>query len=224
MKRALSAMLVLAALVGCGPMKNLDPLGGLGGADTSRYGFESSTQGWTCATETGSSCFSVSAVQGRSLFGQGCLAVDLFQMGNHYLGGSCGASPTDNFGRIGIDLTASPVSLVGKTVSAWVYWPSAGQASTSAPSQAQIYLIDVGNFFGNGVPVNLKSDNWTQIKFSPIAWPSSNPLPNTQGGIYVQPGFDPAMIKRVGIKIGASGAAPCTFAFTGTLLVDSVDW
>jgi hypothetical protein len=218
------ALFGLLALTACGPVKNLDPLGGLGGPDTSKYGFETSAQGWACASEAASSCFNVGTSAGRSLYGQGSLAVALFQMGNHYSGGPCVGGATDNLGRISVDLSASPLDLRGKTVTAWVYLPAAAQAASDAPTQAQIYMVD-GNgagIFANGSTVNLKTDNWSLISFRPFAW--AGPGINTSGGIYVNPGFDPSSIKRLGIKFAASGAAPCDFVFSGTVLVDSINW
>ncbi len=220
MKRLLPLLAALTAL-GCTPVKNLDPLGGLGGSDSARYGFEGGVQGWGPASD-GGSCTQAFVAAGRSLFGADSLAVVLDQMGNKYpSSSSCPGS--DNAGRAAIDLSGSPPDLTGKTLSAWVYLPVDGQASNEAPTQAQLYLVDAtGDSYGNGAGVNLVPEQWTRVSFSPTAWPG--PGNYDANGIYLAAGFDPASVKRVGIKLAASGAAPCSFAFRGVVLVDSVHW
>jgi hypothetical protein len=220
MRRPLLLIALALAAAACGPVKNLDPLGGLGGEDASRYGFEGSVQGWGPASD-GGSCSQVFVASGRSLFGNDSLAVALVQMGNHYPSSS-GCPAPDNAGRAAIDLSGAPPDLSGKTVSAWVYLPSAAQASGDAPTQGQIYLLDAGDNYGNGPGVNLVPEQWTRVSFSPIAW--AGPGAYSQDGLYLAAGFSPAGIKRLGVKISASGAAPCAFAFSGVVLVDAVTW
>lgn len=202
-------LLLALGLAACGPVKNLDPLGGLGGADSSRYGFESGTAPWAPAPAgDGGSCTGVSHASGRSLFGQASLAMQMVNMGNHYP--SNAACPgVDNAARIALDLSATPADLTGKTVSAWVYLPAAAQSSPEAPTQGQLYLIDnSADSYADAPGVNLGVEQWTRISFKPVA-----------GGA-----FDPSAIKRVGLKISVSGAAPCDFLYSGVVLVDSIDW
>lgn len=220
MKR-LACLSLALLLTACGPVKNLDPLGGLGGEDHSRYGFESGVQGWAPAAE-GGSCTQVMSAPGRSLFGQSSLALVLDQMGNHYSGSPI-CPGADDAGRASIDLSASPVDLSARTLSLWVYLPPTGQSSDSAPTQAQIYLVcSAGSVYGNGAGVNLVPNQWTRVNFSPTAWAGPGAL--DQNGVFLNAGFDPSSIKTVGVKFSASGAAPCSFAFSGVVLVDSLDW
>lgn len=221
--KPLALGLGLLALAACGPIKNLDPLGGLGGADNSRYGFEAGVEAWAPAPAAdGGSCTGVSAAWGRSVFGQASLALEMVNMGNHYPANT--ACPgVDNAARAAIDLSGSPPDLTGKTVSAWVYLPSAGQAAADTPTQAQLYAIDNSlDSYANGPGVNLGVDQWTRVTFRPQAW--AGPGDYNQGGVFTAAGFDPSAIKRLGVKISAAGAAPCTFAFSGVVLLDSVDW
>jgi hypothetical protein len=220
--RALALLLAVLGLAACGPIQGLDPLGGLGGpTDSARYSFEGGIQGWGKAPPSdGGSCIAVLHAPGRSLYGQASLAMQLRGMGNHYPGNCSGV---DNAGRAVIDLSATPPDLTGKTVSAWVYLPSNGQASTDTPTQGQLYLVDAsGDSYGNGAGVNLQPDLWTRITFKPVAW--AGPGNYEQEGLYLAAGFDPAAIVRLGVKVSAAGTAPCDFRFDGIVLVDSVDW
>src|SRR6478752_3290492 len=83
MSRHLGTLALLSlCLAACGPVKNLDPLGGLAGPqDSSRYGFEASTQGWGPSSPPVGSCLSVQQASGRSFFGQGSLAFYVSNLG-----------------------------------------------------------------------------------------------------------------------------------------------
>lgn len=217
--RLLALLFASLGLTACGPIQGLDPLGGLGGAtDSARYSFEDGVQGWDKAPAgDGGSCIAVLHAPGRSLYGQGSLAMQLLGMGNHYPGNCSGV---DNAGRAVIDLSAAPPDLTGKTVSAWVYLPAAAQAASDKPTQAQIYLITAGGFYGNGRGEDLLPDQWKRVTFSPFA----TAVPYVQDGVHLQANFDPAAVLRLGVKVSASGTAPCDFRFDGIVLVDSVDW
>lgn len=204
---------VLAALLaaGCGPLKNVDPLGGLGGADNARYGFESGVEGWAKPTSEGSSTYSVFQAPGRSLYGQASLAMAVLSLNK--------ANPMH--GRVSIVFGIQP-DLAGKTVGAWVYSPPGCQVSDSQPSYLQIYARDASGVFANNVGPNVAVGTWARLQFSPIANPATYTVEVSQGSFGGS--FNPSAISELGIRVGVSDAAPADFRFDGVFLIDSVDW
>jgi hypothetical protein len=218
MMRRLLLLALLPLLGACGGVKNLDPLGGLGGtADNARYGFESGAQGWTHSLDVGT-CIGVQHVTGQSLYGQSSLAMRVLNMGNHY-----GSSPTcpgsDDAARVSVDFTGNTPTMTGKELSAWVYAPAGISYSDSAPTGAQLFAIDTAGVYG-GASANLLPGQWVRVSFKPVA---TSTLINS-GGVYINHGYDPGSIQRIGIKLSPAGTAPCDFTFTGIVLIDSVHW
>lgn len=221
MTRVLTVLGLALAAAACGPLRDLDPLNGLGGpVDRARYGFEDGVQGWDKAPPgDGGSATAVFQAPGRSLYGQASLALQMVGMGGHYPGNCSGV---DNAARAALDLSAAPPDLSGRTFSAWIYLPPAAQAAEQHPTQGQLYLMDMGDRYANGPGVNLQPGLWTRVTFKPYAW--AGPGNDQSHGHFVSAGFDPVAIKRAGVKIAAAGSAPCSFQYSGLVLIDSVDW
>jgi hypothetical protein len=218
MRRRLAAALALAAfaLGACGPVKNLDPLGALAGpVDSSRYGFETSTQGWAPSVSQGGSCVGVSQAQGRSFYGHGSLGFDVAGMDNLNNGADSA--------RVSIVFGAGGVTLTGKSLSLWVYAPANVEPSDSAPSNASIFILDSSGNYANGRSFNLAAGNWTHLTYAPQANPGASPISDTNTGLYVGAGFNPALVKELGLKVGTAGTAT-NFSYTGVLLLDAVNW
>lgn len=224
MKR-LGMLVLLAACAGCGGFKNTDPLSGLAGAtDTALYNFESSAQGWACSSSQGGKCNSVSQANGLSFAGQGSLQVLLNALTNHYPSNpSCPG--TDDAARVSVVLGSGYPDLTGHTLRAWVYIPAAAAYSKDLPTQAQIFLVqNSGSKYANGPGVNLIPDTWNEVTYAPVANPDLINPKSLAGGTYMAAGFDPNGISEIGIKIAPAGAAPCTFTYTGYVLVDSISY
>ena len=221
MKR-LGMLLALVALAGCGGFKNTDPLSGLAGAtDTALYNFESSAQGWACSASQNGSCNSVSQAQGLNFAGQGSLQVLLNALSNHETNSACPGGIT--YGRASIVL-GSPIDLTGRTLHAWVYIPQEASAGKDTPTQATIFLKESSGPYGNGVGMNLVAGTWTEVTFSPISNPNGGVVYAPLGGIYLDGSFSPSDILEIGVKISPSGTAPCSFSYTGYVLIDSVSY
>ncbi len=200
----------------CGGIKDTNPYLGLGGkSDSTRFGYEVTAQGWTYSTvPSPGSAVSMAQTSLVSFFGNGSLAIGVQDLSNDALARSAAAAVTFSAG--------SYPDLSSKTITLWIYAPAGVAYDDSNPSYAQIYLKDAGDHFANGPGVNLVRDGWTKVVWSPQA--NASALPLTLGTAYYAGLFDPASIKELGFKAAASGSAPATFKFNGTLYLDGVDW
>ena len=109
-----SAAIILGSLMlgACGPVKNIDPLGALAGPqDSSRFGFETSSQGWAPSLYLGGTCQRVFQNPGQSFLGTGSLALKIVNM-NNSSSGSAAAS-----------IVFTSINLTGKKIHLWVYAP-----------------------------------------------------------------------------------------------------
>ena len=208
--RRLVLIAALGALAACGKVKNIDPLNGLAGPeDNTRYGFESSAQGWTVAAGSPNSCQSIFQNPGQSFFGQGSLALRLVGL------------DTTHGAMASIVYSAPLPSFVGKTIRLWVYAPQDIAPSDDKPSYVSIYLKDAAFVYGAGKGSNFARGNWTEVVYSPAL--NSGGLINDPSIGYINAGFNPAAVTELGVNIGVAGTAS-GFSFTGTILVDAVDW
>jgi hypothetical protein len=207
MKKALMVLPFL--LFGCGGIKNTNPLLGLGGPqDNSRYSFESSTMGWIPEPEPSTAVDSVFQSTQVSFFGSGSLGLHVTEMSS------------TNAGFVGVPL--SPVvNFTGKNVTLWIYMPAAAAPSSSEPTQAQIFMKDNLSDYANSAGVNLVSNGWTQMQWSPLSNASSSST--TIAGAYYAGNFNAAAVGILGVKFACAGDSG-SFTYTGQLFIDSVNW
>lgn len=211
MMRRLGMIIALASLAACGKVKNLDPLNGLAGPeDNTRYGFESSAMGWAPSAYLGGTCQSVFQNPGQSFWGQGSLALRTLNTDNTNNGANSAAASI---------IFGSPQNLTGKTIRLWLYAPLDIAPSDDKPSYVSIFTKS--NTYANGMASNIARGNWTEVVFAPQA--NSTAVTVTAGGAFIPPTYDPSSVTELGVKVGIAGTAS-GFSFTGTILLDGVDW
>jgi mannan endo-1,4-beta-mannosidase len=118
--------------------------------------------------------------------------------------------------RQGAAFVFLPGNMEGKTITAWVWCPSAAMGDSNHPDGVQLFVKDqqfrsqYGPWrnLGSGVPLN----RWTEIELTPSRT-------NPPGG-YTDPGFDPTRVMIVGIKLGAGSSSQVPFQ--GTCYLDFV--
>lgn len=201
----------------CGGIKDTNPYLSLGGkSDSTRYGFEATAQGWTySAVPSPGSAVAMGQSSLASFFGLGSLAIGVQDMSNDAAARGAAAAVSYSPG--------SYPDLSNKTIVMWIYAPASVAYDDSNPSYAQIYVKDAGDHFANGPGANLVRDGWTKVTWAPLANLTASPI--SSGGAYYASMFDPSTgIKELGFKAAASGSAPASFKFNGTLYLDGVDW
>jgi hypothetical protein len=106
------------------------------------------------------------------------------------------------------------ISLNGKSLTCWVYAPSAEAAGqANKPNGAQIFVKDASAEYKSEYSswVNLAANTWNSVTLPP-------------GGGSMDAGFDPTNIKMIGVKIGTSGEAPSDYVYNGPYYVDDCHW
>jgi hypothetical protein len=118
------------------------------------WGFDgASSQGWAPDTAAGAGILAATASSARSH--DGCCS----------LACACAFQGLTRSGRVAVDLSASPLSLAGRTVRAWLYVP-AGLASGTA----RLEMVDSQGALIPGPAVSLTgSAGWLALKASPGA-------------------------------------------------------
>ena len=213
-KNSILSFALLCLLIGCGEVKNINPLHGLGGdADTALFHFEDGTlMGLT------SGAASVASVPGSlanalntdqvSFFGQRSMQWQIVNMNN---GGNADAAMEY--------MAPAPVNLEAKTVRVFVWAPAEAAPSSSQPAWCQIYLKQGVNFANFGR--NLLADGWSEVSFDVQ---SNTGSAISDGFLSVPSGFDASAVDVIGIRVSLSGAAPADYNFNGNIFVDSLTW
>jgi mannan endo-1,4-beta-mannosidase len=112
--------------------------------------------------------------------------------------------------RQGMAFVMFPGNMEGHTITAWVKCPGGARGDQNHPNGIQLFVKDqefrsqFGSWrnIGESIPVG----QWTQIQLAPSRT-------NPPGG-YTDPGFDPARIMIVGIKLGAGTDSQVPFEGT----------
>jgi hypothetical protein len=174
----------------------------------SHYDWESCTdEGWVAQTwEDSQGIESVSGSNDVSKTGKCSLRLNARLRSN---------DPNYSKGETFIELPR-PVSLVGSTISCWVYVPDdKARGPQNAWNGAQILARDVGDKNEYGSWLNLENVGWVQVLLAPTTSPPRDG--------HMDPGFDPNTIKIVGVKIGTNTRAPA-YAYSGSFYIDSCTW
>ena len=185
---------------------------------TSKYDFESDTQGWVYQTWTDSqACTAVAQSSTQAKFGSNSLEMTMDLVGSdpeeHKAKGEAYVDMIDD----PLEGITAPVDLDGIEVSVWVYCPAGSSGDTSAPNGLQILFKDSNWANRYSTWVNLTSgdeDTWIKITDTPS---TSTP---TEG--FQDDDFDPTQIRRVGVKMGAGTGSTATYS--GSIYIDGFDW
>lgn len=114
-----------------------------------------------------------------------------------------------------------PVSLIDRTISCWVYVPNENATgSQSAYNGAQVFVKDAN-------PSSSKSEYGAWFNLEQVGWIKISLVPSTStpsGGGYMDTGFDPNIIRIIGVKIAVNDQAPTTYSYNETFYVDSCSW
>lgn len=184
--------------------------------DSSKYGFEEKDVFWVAQTYEDSQAVTSVAQSERKMARFGCyslkLSVDL--VGGHN-NKSKGETYVDMryFAPAGV---RAPVNLAGVEITAWVFVPGAAAGDPSKPNGVQVFVKDESfkNEYGTWFNLPGYTDRWIPIRLTP----SKTPPPDG----FMNPGFDPAKIIVVGVKIGAGTNSTTTYS--GPIYVDGVNW
>ena len=195
---------------------------GGGGADSAKYNFEATAQGWQAQTWVDSQAITVVARDtSKAKNGSASLRCTVNLQGGDetQLPNTKGEAWVDMQNNRPTGVTTVPVDLSNKTVSVWVWLPEEAAGDTRRPNGIQIFFKDANwrnrysswNNIGNP-PYGLETNTWVQITVNTA----------TETWAYDEPGFDMTRVRAVGVKIGAGGGSTATF--NGSIWIDSFDW
>jgi len=193
--------------------------GGGGGADSAKYNFEATAQGWQAQTWVDSQAITLVARDtSKAKNGSASLRCTVNLQGEH-ANNSKGEAWVDMQNNRPTGVTTVPVDLSNKTVSVWVWLPEEAAGDTRRPNGIQIFFKDANwrnrysswNNIGNP-PYGLETNTWVQITVNTA----------TEQWAYDEEGFDMTRVRGVGVKIGTGGGSTATF--NGYIWIDSFDW
>ena len=195
---------------------------GGGGADSAKYNFEATAQGWQAQTWVDSQAITVVARDtSKAKNGSASLRCTVNLQGGDetQLPNTKGEAWVDMQRNLPTGVTTVPVDLSNKTVSVWVWLPEEAAGDTRRPNGIQIFFKDANwrnrysswNNIGNP-PYGLETNTWVQITVNTA----------TEQWAYDEPGFDMTRVRGVGVKIGTGGGSTATF--NGYIWIDSFDW
>lgn len=195
--------------------------GGGGGADTAKYNFETTTQGWQAQTWIDSQGITaVARDTSKAKNGVASLRCTVNLQGGDetQLPNTKGEAWVDMQNNPPAGVTV-PVNLSNATVSVWLFLPQEAAGDPSRPNGIQIFFKDNNwrnrysswHNIGNP-PYGLETDTWVQIQINCA----------TENWAYDEPGFDMTRVRAVGVKIGTGGGSTATF--NGYIWIDSFDW
>jgi hypothetical protein len=107
-----------------------------------------------------------------------------------------------------------PVSMLGRTVTAWIYAPWGARGEPDKPSGFQVFVKDTNGKSEYGPWHNVREGEWFKV--------SLNVSPYTPKPEDMQSGFDPSRIVVVGVKMAAGDGSK--EKYNGPVFVDAVDW
>lgn len=172
-----------------------------------KFGFEADRPlGWTCGDyEKAQACKQVTHFNELHQEGLSSLKFDLDLAGGHARRGS---------GEIWIDVNANPpagqtgpVSLAGRTLTAWVYAAPGAVGDKSKPNGLQLFVKDGDWTAQYGPWQDVMEGQWTQVSFPMGA---------------ATPEFDPSQVNAIGLKIASGEGSEAKFQ--GAIYVDAVNW
>ena len=183
---------------------------GCGGRETqqiraeSSFAFESGAMGWKPET-TGDSRAVVNVAQSADAARAG---VSSLRLTINLRGGDARLGKGETYVDIRIcDMTA-------ERVSAWVYCPAGAVGDPQKPNGIQLFVKDYVGKSEYGSWTNMAPDTWQEI----LLYPST--VKPVDG--WMDAGFDPSKVVRVGIKVAVGGGS--TWTYSGPIYVDSVAW
>lgn len=195
--------------------------GGGGGADTAKYNFETTSQGWQAQTWIDSQGITaVARDTSKAKNGVASLRCTVNLQGGDetQLPNTKGEAWVDMQNNPPAGVTV-PVDLSNATVSVWLFLPQEAAGDPSRPNGIQIFFKDNNwrnrysswHNIGNP-PYGLETDTWVQIQINCA----------TENWAYDETGFDMTKVRAVGVKIGTGGGSTATF--NGYIWIDSFDW
>ena len=107
--------------------------------------------------------------------------------------------------------------LTDQTITCWVYAPTGSGGAPDSLNGFQIFVKDAGDKSEYGTWHNIEQENtWFPITLTPSTQGS--------GGVFIDPGFDPARIVRLGVLIGAGGRSTDQVKYSGPIYIDACNW
>jgi len=176
------------------------------------------TASWKPQTYVNSQAIASASVMTRKPYaGIGSLELRVDLVGGH---------PNKSNGEVFVDLryhpplcdppacVTAPVNFEGVAITAKVFAPGGSRGDPQRPNGFQLFVKDENwrSFYGDWQ--NIDEGTWMTVTVTPqrISPPYG----------HMDPGFDPARVVLLGLKIGAGAGS--TAAFSGTVWLDHVDW
>ncbi len=189
-------------------------------APNQAYGFEKDSEGFIASTYSNILAVT-SAVRSttRAAVGSGSLQMNVNLQATN---------AARNSGEVEIDMqwwppngtvanpyAEAPVNLQGKTASVYVYSPAGARGTNSSPNGLQLFVRDTQYRAEYGPWSPVYEGVWQKVSLVPstVAPPGGS----------MQAGFDPAAIKRIGLKY-AAGTNVAVGNFKGAIWVDAFDF
>lgn len=172
-----------------------------------KYGFEAdSAIGWSCGDyERALACKGVGHSNELHREGLSSLKFDV---------DLSGTSERRSSGEIWVDVSnikpaagAGPVSLAGRTLTAWVYATPGSLGDKDRPNGFQLFVKDKAWKAKYGPWHDVVEGQWTQLSF-PVGAASAD--------------FDPGQVNAIGLKLAAGEGSSAKFQ--GAIFVDAVNW
>ncbi len=195
--------------------------GGGGGADSAKYNFETTAQGWQAQTwidSQGITAVARDTTKAKNGVASLRCTVNLQGGDESQLPNTKGEAWVDMQNNPPAGVTV-PVDLSNATVSVWLFLPAEAAGDPSRPNGIQIFFKDSNwknrysswHNIGNP-PYGLATDSWVQVTVNCAS----------ENWAYEDAGFDMSKVRAIGVKIGTGGGSTATF--NGYIWIDSVDW
>ena len=106
------------------------------------------------------------------------------------------------------------LDLDGRNVKTYLFCPGGASGDRHAPNGAQIFVVDAQGRKRYGPWANLVDGKWNEL---------SHEIGSSQtDDIWMQPGFDPHAIERLGVKVACPQETPVSYL--GPVYLDAVEW